>query len=1005
MEGESDKSRVKNPFQLKSFKSTLQIIKKDKNAFLLVIILFVIAAIFIGYRYSLKFNKIQPLLKTDLANSELVVLYARPSSYGEPNSFSVRFNSPVDLHDLSHKAAFYPQIKGKWVNSSYNEYIYYFSGKFKGRELSFYLPEGLKSTDNKVLLSDYEEYFTVNQDIENQENLSYEDKYYPRVKSYAQGTDIPVTDIDSVSIYRSDSYNLLSFLTYSLSDNSDRGSIYDGTFLNTTFQHNESDRLQNLNFDKVKNTLTLDPGIYYVDHPKRPYFIVVNSFGVTLRQDDKKLVVAAFNLKDSSRIDDDITFGLYNLKNNVTLISDFVYSGENNFKEIQYPLKLDAVLAIYKNQAAFIPVEILTSAADINVSSNLDTNAQIFLYTDRPIYKPGDTVFVRGIVRSDSDSLYKTMSLGTPVYLRSNEKLFENKSVAIDEFGSFYTHFVIPKDYKVTENYGYPNITVDASIMPFSSKNYRYSTVWFEVMNYKKPEFEIKTSVEKPEYLASDKLRFTISGNYFNGTPLAGNEIEYTLYSDNYYETEKAVYNENFNISGFGGMCGGGGFEDYLGIEYKTGKVKLDNNGKALIEESAFKDTSLSQEINLLAKIKDKNGNELVSAVSTIVHASEFNIFFIPSATDYYPGEEVVAPFYAESLTGDKMSEKEFEYEFITTIYDSSGKESQKEVIKGQTKSDGNGKGIIKFNLPTGYTSGNRMIVITGNDTRGNAARSSKVITLLNPKEENISNFSRFGDRISSTYLKISSNQNSFKVNDTVNLNIESPRDLDVLMSYERGRVYSPRIIRLTKGMNEVSFKVTEDLSPSVAVVFSFFSNGKYYTEGLSLNVPAMHKLLDIDLSLNKEKYNPSETAELTVSTKDSLGFPVAAQMSVGIIDKAIYALRKSATPPVHSSFYYFRSRSTNASSSLTGLGFWGGGGMGGGGGGETPGKAADILYWNPNLRTDNSGVARVPIPLLGYETTWKISVLGTTLSTDVGQADMEFIVSKDVKGAKIKRK
>ncbi len=333
-------------------------------------------------------------------------------------------------------------------------------------------------------------------------------------------------------------------------------------------------------------------------------------------------------------------------------------------------------------------------------------------------------------------------------------------------------------------------------------------------------------------------------------------------------------------------------------------------------------------------------------------------------------------------------------------------KEPEKIVASGTAVTDENGKGIITFTLPQAdkLTDTTKQLIVSARDSKSNVAQNQKTISILKKSDSQAqAEPAWWGESISQTYLKISSNQNSFKVGDTVSLNIDSPSEFDALVTLERGRVYDPQIKHINKGNNTFSFKVDERLSPSITVVFSYFVEGKYYTEGLSLNVPAMHKLLNVGLKLDKTSYSPNDTAELLVTTKDSHGSPIAANLSVGVVDKAIYALRASATPPIHSSFYYFRSRQTNASSSLTGLSDWGGGGGGGGGGGN-PSSTADILYWNPNVRTDASGEIRLPIPLLGHKTIWKIQAIGSTMATDVGQADTEFLVGSEVKGAKTKK-
>lgn len=795
-------------------------------------------------------------------------------------------------------------------------------------------------------------------------------------------------------------------MTYSVENKQYRTTRYDGTYKEESSSHNESDKLKELKIDPDDNTISLNPGIYYVEgDTTKPYYIVVSSFGVLLRQDDKKVYLNAFDVRKGTRIDDGVTFGLYNLENSVSLLKDFTYSSNNNTIPLEYPAKLDVVIGIYKNEVVFIPVEIPNSLADIRVSSNLDETNKIFLYTDRPIYKPGDTVFIKGIVRTDGDSLYKIPQAGKQVYIKIpgyDQGMDEiDLSATLDDYGSFYTNYVLPKD-KSGESIG-----IRASITPFSNYNYGEGFASFDVVKYTKPTFEIKSSVSKSEYFKPDKLTFTVTGNYFNGKPLTNRDIEYTLYSDTYYEVEKAVFNKNFNITSQGGMCGGGGADEYYGEEYKSGTITLNDQGKAILEVEADTKSLISQRITFIAKTIDDNKNEIVSGSNTIVHAAEYNVFFIPSADNYRPEEEVIAPFYAEYLSGEKVKNTTFEFKLIDYVYSNEPKKvPEKVIVSGTAETDENGKGIVKFSLPKAdsLSDESKQLIISAKDKKNNVAQNQKTISILKKTNADApAEPAWWGESISQTYLKISSNQNSFKVGDTVNLSIDSPAEFDAFVTLERGRIYDPQIIHINKGKNTFSFKVDERLSPSITVVFSFFVSGKYHTEGLSLNVPAMHKLLNVGLKLDKASYSPSDTAELLVTTKNADGSPVAANLSVGVVDKAIYALRANATPPIHSSFYYFRSRQTNASSSLTGLSDWGGGGGGGGGGGN-PSSTADILYWNPNVRTDGSGEIRLSIPLLGHKTIWKIQAIGSTMNTDVGQADTEFLVGSEVKGAKTKK-
>ena len=400
----------------------------------------------------------------------------------------------------------------------------------------------------------------------------------------------------------------------------------------------------------------------------------------------------------------------------------------------------------------------------------------------------------------------------------------------------------------------------------------------------------------------------------------------------------------------------------------------------------------LSQTITLVASKTDKNNNKIVSAIKTIVHASDINVFFAPSASNYKSGETVVAPFYAETLTGAKIVNQDLKYSFTAISY-GSGNPKEEVIREGVVKTDANGAGIVTFTVPSDITASGRYINLEATDSRGNKSRAQKYIYLMTQSSEQ-SDY--YPDQSNETQLKIISPKNSFIVGDTIVLNVDSPLEVDVLMTLERGRVYSPQSVHLVKGKNTINIPVDVRLSPSITAVFTFFNNGKYYSEGLSLNIPAMHKVLSMNIIPNKTRYVPGETAEIRITTNDNNGNPVRADVSLGVVDKAIYALRKNATPPVHSTLYAYRSRQTNASSSLSRVGVYDYGGRGGGGGGGEggDGKLVDTLYWNPEIRTNADGWAALQVPLGDTQTTWKALSIGSTAESQVGQADTEFVVA-----------
>lgn len=800
-------------------------------------------------------------------------------------------------------------------------------------------------------------------------------------------------------LYRSNPDLFLAFLTYQR-QNKDSNYYYDGEYLNKNIPHEVNNLLKIFPINKREEEINIPNslGIYYLEAASgdnqivSAAYIIVNNSAISVKQDDKNVFVSSFDLSSGRSINDEIDIKLYTFENESKVLTQEKLLGFKFFP-LPFSQSLDAVIGLKGEELMFAPMKLPESQAVIQVDDDWDKVFKIFLYTDRPIYKPKDTVNFRGVVRLDGDGLYSLPEAGLPVRVWTGitSKPEVELTRQTDRHGVFFGQFTVPETLSESEStqYLYASTNFD--------EERRYQNIgsaYFDVVHYEKPDFEIKTQVEKPEYLANEQMVFSVSGSYFDGKPLANQEVKYTFFSQDYYEPEKTAYNKNFNINTQGGMCGGGfsAFEEYYGEELADSEyVKLDQAGKTTVKFKLPDDKkALSQIITLVASKKDRYDHEIFSASKTIIHTANFNIFFTPASAKFKSGDELMVPFYAESLDGSKISQKEFEYSIAEDTDESS--KNNAGLIKDKIKTDDQGKAIVRFNLPE-FESGKSLILnIQSTDELGNKVKQSKYIYVY--KADNSSG-DYYADNAYETYLKIVSEKNSFQVGDNISLQVSSPSELDAFVSLERGRIYVPRMVHLQKGNNTLDFPVDPQLSPSITIVFTFFIEGKYHTEGLSLNIPAMHKLLQVDINPDKESYKSYESASLKITTKDSQGNPISTQLSLAIVDKAIYALRKNATPPIHSSFHYFRPSNTNNSSSLTWIAYRGGGRGGGGGGGSNAfSKLVDTLYWNPNLTTDEKGEAIVNVPLQGFTTTWKAQAYASTDDTSVGQGDTEFIAA-----------
>ncbi len=921
----------------------------------------------------------------------------------------MKFNFPVEAHHAEEFFYLSPFVEGQLVQGSGpNEIVYEPKVSFPaGARVAVTLKSGLPSESGRRLANDYSFFFDISHDsgsvVFTNNDMAGKFMSFQRSK----GADITLkvgSEIaePKVVVYKANLNLLLQNMTYIKDTN--YGSPNEGQYAEEVVDTKNLKEVKQYVDVKDGDKLNFegDLGLYLFQALEgtnviSSVWVSLNDTGIHLRQDDKKVYLAAQNLESGST-EDGIDLKFYQMQMEPRTLATHTLS---NIQEYPFDIseRLDLVVGIKGNEIIIVPVALPNSQAEIRSIKDLNRKYQIFVYTDRPVYRKGAEVSYRGVVREDNDAIYLRPGIKkVRVYsTNSSSGFIFDELVDVGENGVFYGVFEIPKE--LIGNYFSFSVTTNLD----KGKQDYQGGASFEVYDYIKPEFGLDVAIDDKEYIKSEQIPARIFGKYFNGTPYANKKVNVTVFSKDYYETEKAVYNSSFRLNGWGGMCGGGGFGDeYYGQVVQAKKeIELDDKGEAeIIFNTGDLVSSLSQDVTFLVEKIDSSGNSLVGAKSAIVHQGEFNVFYRPSPSRIDYNSEFKIPFYAENLNGQKLGDKKFQYEIYFDEWNADNNKSDRNVIKAGevlTNEDGSGMVIDKVENNSGnLDSKYYYIAVSSKDNLGNRIETRKGVLFVPQSPQ----FSKYYDpeiALGQTLLKITSLKSSLNFDDEAELLINSPADMKVFVTFERGRVYTPQWLELKKGENTFKFKVISEYMPSISPTFSLFYDGQYYIEGLSLNVPALSKLVNVTLNADKEKYKIGDTAILTITTKDDKGNLIPSDVGVGIVDKAIYALRKDATSPIHSSFYFFRGRNVNTSSSLTWIATynWGGRG-GGGGGGETFLKDTDTLFWNPNLKTGTDGTVKVEVPVGDTKTTWRVLVYASTEDTKLGQESLDFLVGSN---------
>src|ERR1035437_85235 len=162
----------------------------------------------------------------------------------------------------------------------------------------------------------------------------------------------------------------------------------------------------------------------------------------------------------------------------------------------------------------------------------------VYLYSDRPIYRPGQTIDFRAILRQQSNGRYTLSDLNKltlRVFADYDPQTGDTPLLATiplnlrPDYGSGSGSFVLPDGAKP----GYYHMDV------VEVKN---ATLNFQVADYRKPEIDLSVDFAKSEQLARQDVTASVKAQYYFGAPAGNLDFDWTLTSNQTYFNIPGAY-------------------------------------------------------------------------------------------------------------------------------------------------------------------------------------------------------------------------------------------------------------------------------------------------------------------------------------------------------------------------------------------------------------------------------------------------------------------------------
>ena len=472
------------------------------------------------------------------------------------------------------------------------------------------------------------------------------------------------------------------------------------------------------------------------------------------------------------------------------------------------------------------------SGLDVPSEAARGLSARAFLDTDRPAYRPGQQVELRGVVREAVEGRYANPAKA--VYklevTDSRGRTIVARPVTLSDFGTF--HDRVPLDP------GAPEGSYRVRLYQPGKSEFAGA---FEVRSYQLQKIDLTIDLKASVVFRGQPVEADVVARHAFGAPAADRPVAVKLPDD------------------------------------RIVRGKTDASGKFHV---AFPTEGFAEEqtLRLVAQLPE-DGVGASARVALAVRA--FSIDVSLPRDVYLDGES----FQAEVATTDAdgaPAGQSLSAALVKRVTQA-GRTTEREVARKAFQTDAKtGKGRVALRADDAK-GGDYVVRVAGTDRFGNPVVADRVLTVSGSEDED--------------KLRLLSDRPTYKVGEEarVNLHNRGPAGTAVL-TWEADRILSYRIVALAPGDNAVAWPVDGGQFPNFTLSAARMAGARFDEARLDLRV---ERELRVTLTPTKTAVGPGDEVEVEVDTADQLGRPVAAEVSLAMVDRALLRLVNDQRPTI----------------------------------------------------------------------------------------------------------
>ena len=547
------------------------------------------------------------------------------------------------------------------------------------------------------------------------------------------------------------------------------------------------------------------------------------------------------------------------------------------------------------------------------------------VFTDRGVYRPGEDVHFKAIVREDMPDGLRALPGGREFDVILDDargREAARQRVVLNHWSS------AEWTWRAPENGGLGEYNV--KVVPVDDDGYSDGIAEgsFRVAAFRRPEFRVDTTFTGDPAILGSPLRGGIQASYLFGAALASRPVRWSWYREYAQRPPDAVlarYPADRYVVGYLGD-----FRDE-GNRSSSNETVLGPDGRLTVTIPTEAASGAAYTYHLEADVEGESRQHIANRTSTVVHPSSIYVALSrpPVFVNQKSGTSV--RIAAADLSGQTLDDVEVRVSLVrhTWVYhrstkrDFPGNWELREIPSGEwtVRTSSSTEAVLPIQVHEG---GWYVLRATARDAAGRKTRTESGFYATGSGRASW----KIDD---STSIRLVPERDRWKPGETARILIQSPwPSATALLTVEREGIRTHRRFAVTSTQDVVDVPITEADVPnvfvSVILVKGRTASGAVDGEDSSapghrvgyveLEVDDAPKRLGVAVSADRDEYRPRDPVNVSVAVTTPAGTPATGEVTLWAVDLGVLSLTGYTTPDIVKALYLPKSLRVSTSDS-----------------------------------------------------------------------------------------